>query len=111
MAGQVKVVITEARAAGFIKEALKAAGPRLLTFANNRGEIPLGAYATLPYASYFETPGTFINYQGLKRRTEPAVTAPEGVKPLWGLVNKLAAYSGASLRLDSAQDALKGVKL
>ncbi len=111
LAGQVKVVVTEARAAGFIKEALKTAGTRLITFANNRGEIPQGAYATLPYASYFETPGTFINYQGLKRRTEPAVTPPEGVKPLWGLVNKLAAYSGASLRLDSAEAALKGVKL
>ena len=111
LAGQIKVVITEARAAGFIKEALKAAAPRLITFATNRGEIPQGAYATLPYASYFETPGTFVNYQGLKRRTEPAVTPPEGVKPLWGLVNKLAAYSGDSLHLNSSEDALKGVKL
>jgi len=111
MAGQVKVVIAEARAAGFIKEALKASGARLISFANTRGEIPNGAYATLPYASYFETRGTFINYQGLKRATQPPVTPPEGVKPLWGLVTKLAAYSGASLHLNSAEDALKGVKL
>ena len=111
MAGQVKVVITEARAAALIKDALKAAGPRLITFAANRGEIPPGAYASLPYASYFETPGTFVNYQGLKRRTEAVVTAPEGVKPLWALVNKLAAYSGASLRLDSPESALEGINL
>ena len=111
MAGQVKVVIAEARATHFIKEVLKAAGPRLITFACNRGEIPAGAYATLPYASYFETPGTFVNYQGLKRRTEAAVEPPEGVKPLWALVNKLAAYSGISLRLDSAESALEGIEL
>ncbi len=109
MAGQIKVVIAEARAAGLISTALKAAGTRLIVFAVNRSEIPDLAYATLPYASYFETPGTFINYQGLRRRTEPAVTAPEGIKPLWAMVNKLAAYSGASLRLDSPDDALKGI--
>ena len=111
IAGEVKVVITEARAAGLIKEALKAAAPRLIIFAANRGEIPAGAYATLPYASYFETAGTFVNYQGLRRRTVPVVEPPEGVRPLWELVNKLAAYSGASLRLDSAEDALKGINL
>jgi NADH-quinone oxidoreductase subunit G len=110
-AGQIKAVVAEARAAGLIKDALKASGARLITFASNKGEIPQGAYATLPYATYFETPGTFVNFQGLRRRTEPAVTAPEGVRPLWGLVNRLAAYSGASLRLDSAEDALKGIKL
>ncbi|HCC48455.1 MAG TPA: hypothetical protein DEQ38_10130 [Elusimicrobia bacterium] len=107
--GKIKLVLTEARAAGLLKDALKASGARLIVFANNRGEIPAGAYATLPYASYFETPGTFINYQGLERRTEPVVQAPEGVKPLWQVVNKLSAYSGASLRLDSAEDALKGL--
>ncbi len=109
--GQVKVVLAEARAAGLIKEALKAGGTRLMVFAANRGEIPAGAYATLPYASYFETPGTFINYQGLRRRTTPPVEAPEGVKPLWAVINKLAAYSGGALRLDSAEDALKGIEL
>jgi len=110
-AGQIKLVLTEARAATLIKEALKAAGPRLVVFAAGKGEIPAGTYATLPYASYFETPGTFINYQGLRRRTNPPVEAPEGVKPLWAVVNKLAAYSGASLRLDSAEDALDGIDL
>jgi len=110
-AGQIKVVLAEARAAGLIKDALKASGARLIVFAANRGEIPPGAYATLPYASYFETPGTFVNYQGLRRRTSPPVEAPEGVKPLWAVVNKLAAYSGSSLRLDSAEDALKGIDL
>ncbi|MBI4351337.1 MAG: (2Fe-2S)-binding protein [Elusimicrobia bacterium] len=108
--GQVKVVLAEARAAGFIKDALKAAAPRLIAFASNRGEIPAGSYATLPYASYFEVPGTFLNYQGLRRRTAPSVEAPEGVKPLWAVINKLAAYSGTSLRLDSADEALKGVR-
>ncbi|OGR44727.1 MAG: hypothetical protein A2X35_05350 [Elusimicrobia bacterium GWA2_61_42] len=106
---RIKVVITEARAAAFIKDALKASGARLIVFAVNRAEIPPEAYATLPYASYFETPGTFVNYQGLKRRAEPAVEAKEGVKPLWAVVNKLAVYSGTSLRLDSAEDALKGI--
>ena len=109
MTGQIKVVITEARAAGLIRTALKAAGTRLLVFAMNRSEIPDLAYATLPYSSYFETPGTFVNYQGFRRRTEPSVTAPEGIKPLWAMVNKLAAYSGTSLRLDSPDDALKGI--
>ena len=108
-ARQIKVVLAEARAAGLLKDALENSGARLIVFAANRGEIPAGAYATLPYASYFETPGTFINYQGLRRRTEPSVEAPEGVKPLWTVVNKLAAYSGTSLRLDSAEDALKGI--
>jgi NADH-quinone oxidoreductase subunit G len=108
--GRIKVVVTEARAAAFIKEAAKASGARIMVFATNRSEIPPGIYATLPYASYFETPGTFVNYQGLKRRTEPAVEAPEGVRPLWAMVNKLAVYSGTSLRLDSADDALKGIK-
>jgi len=107
--GRIKTVITEARAAGLIKDAVKASGARLVIFATNRGEIPQGAYATLPYASYFETPGTFINYQGYERKLEAVVEAPEGVKPLWAVVNKLSAYSGASLRLDSAEDALKGL--
>jgi len=110
-AGEIKLVLTEARAAGLIKQALKSAGTRLIVFAANRGEIPPDTYATLPYASYFETPGTFINYQGLRRRTEPPVKAPEGVKPLWAVVNKLAAYSGDSLRLESAEDALEGIEL
>ncbi|MDD5207778.1 MAG: 2Fe-2S iron-sulfur cluster-binding protein [Elusimicrobiales bacterium] len=110
-AGQIKVVLAEARAAGLIKDALKAAGTRLIVFAANKGEIPAATYATLPYASYFETPGTFVNYQGLRRRTTPPAEAPEGVKPLWAVVNKLAAYSGSSLRLDSAEDALKGIDL
>ncbi|MDO8804221.1 MAG: 2Fe-2S iron-sulfur cluster-binding protein [Elusimicrobiota bacterium] len=108
-AGQIKVVLAEARAAGLLKDTLKAAAPLLVIFAANKGEIPAGTYATLPYASYFETPGTFVNYQGLRRRTAPPVEAPEGVKPLWAVVNKLAAYSGASLQLDSAEDALKGI--
>jgi NADH-quinone oxidoreductase subunit G len=108
--GRIKTVITEARAAGLIKDAVKASGARLIIFAVNRGDIPQGAYATLPYASYFETPGTFINYQGFERRLEAVVAAPEGVKPLWAVVNKLSAYSGASLRLDSAADALKGLE-
>jgi NADH-quinone oxidoreductase subunit G len=109
--GQVKLVITEARAAGLIKEALKAAGTRLVVFATNKGEIPAQAYATLPYSSYFETPGTFINYQGFRRVTTPAVQEPDGIKPLWAMVNKLAAYSGGSLRLDSAEDAMTGIEL
>jgi len=109
--GKVKVVVTEARAAGLMKEVLKAAGTRLLVFATNKGEIPAQAYATLPYASYFETPGTFINYQGLRRVTAPAVQAPDAIKPLWEMVNKLAAYSGASLRLHSAEDAIKGIDI
>jgi NADH-quinone oxidoreductase subunit G len=108
--GTIKTVIAEARAAGLIKEALKASGVRLIIFATNRGEIPSGAYAVLPYASYFETQGTFINYQGLERTTEAVVDAPAGVKPLWEVINKLSAYSGVSLRLDSAQDALRGIE-
>jgi NADH-quinone oxidoreductase subunit G len=108
--GRIKTVITEARGAGLIKDAVKASGARLIIFAVNRGDIPQGAYATLPYASYFETPGTFINYQGFERRLEAVVAASEGVKPLWAVVNKLSAYSGASLRLDSAADALKGLE-
>ncbi|HAT72806.1 MAG TPA: NADH-quinone oxidoreductase subunit G [Elusimicrobia bacterium] len=108
-AGQIKVVVTEARAAAFIKDVVKASGARLIVFATNKAQIPAGAYATLPYASYFETPGTFINHQGLRRRAEPAVEAQEGVKPLWEMVNKLAVYSGTSLRLHCAEDALKGI--
>jgi len=108
--GRIKVIVTEARAAAFIKDAVKAAGARLIVFATNKAEIPAGAYATLPYACYFETPGTFVNYQGLKRRAAPAVEAREGVKPLWAMVNKLAVYSGTSLRLDCAEDALKGIE-
>jgi NADH-quinone oxidoreductase subunit G len=108
--GKIKLLVTEARAAGLVRTAL-GSSTRLIVFAANRSEVPPGAYATLPYASYFETPGTFVNYQGLRRVTAPAVEPPEGVKPLWAVVNKLAAYSGASLRLDSAQDALKGINL
>ena len=107
--GAVKVLVTEARAAGLLKNELKAGGARLIVFAANRSEIPQGAYATLPYANYFETPGTFVNFQGLERRTVPAVAAPEGVRPLWAMVNRLAVYSGTSLHLDSAEDALKGI--
>ena len=107
--GKIKVLVTEARAAAFLKPVLASAKPLLIVFATNRAQIPPEAYATLAYASYFETPGTFVNYQGLRRRTAPAVEAPEGVKPLWTLVSKLAAYSGASLKLDSPEDALKGI--
>ncbi|MBI4802753.1 MAG: (2Fe-2S)-binding protein [Elusimicrobia bacterium] len=108
-AGRIKAVLMEARAAALIKDALKAAGPRLIVFAANTGEIPAGAYAALPYASYFETPGTFVNYQGLLRRTKPPVEAPEGVKPLWAVVNELASCSGTSLGLDSVEETLKGI--
>ncbi len=107
--GEIKMVVSEARAAALIRAAVKAAGARLIVFAANRSEIPAEAYATLPYANYFETAGTFVNYQGLRRRTTPAVGPAEGVKPLWAVVNKLAAYSGTSLRLDSADDALEGI--
>ncbi len=107
--GRVKTVVTEARAAAFVRDAVKASGARLIVFATNRADIPPAAYATLPYACYFEVPGTFVNFQGLRRRAEPSVAAPEGVRPLWALVNRLAAYSGASLHLDSAADALKEI--
>ena len=108
--GEIKTVLAEARAAGLIKDALKTSGARLITFATNKGDIPAGAYATLPYASYFETAGTFVNYQGFERRLEPVVAAPEGVKPFWAVVNKLGAYSGVLLRLDSADDAMRGLE-
>jgi len=108
--GKIKTVIAEARAAVLIKDALRASGARLLTFATNKADIPAGAYATLPYASYFESAGTFVNYQDFERRLEPVVTAPEGVRPFWAVVNKLGAYSGVLLRLDSADDALKGLE-
>ncbi len=107
--GEIKVLVTEARAAALLKEELKAGGARLIVFATNRSEIPPGAYATLPYACYFETEGTFVNFQGLERRTAAAVEPSEGVRPLWSVVSKLAAYSGALLRLDSAGDAMKGM--
>jgi NADH-quinone oxidoreductase subunit G len=108
--GKIKLLVTEARAAGLLRTSLTSA-TKLVLFATNRSELPPGAYATLPYASYFETPGTFVNYQGLRRATRLAVEPAEGVKPLWAVVNKLAAYSGASLQLDSAADALRGLDL
>ena len=105
--GKIKILITEAKAYGLVKAAAEAAGIRLIIFARNRGEAPAAAYAVLPYASYFETEGTFVNYQGLRRMTAAAVEPPQGIKPLWAVVNKLASYSGAELRLDSAPKALK----
>ena len=108
-AGEFKLVVAEARAASLLKEELKAGGARLIVFATNRGDLPDATHAALPYASYFEAAGTFINFQGLERRAEPAVAAPDGVKPLWEMVGKLAAYSGTSLRLESAGDAVKGL--
>jgi len=108
--GQIKVVITEARAAAFLKQALAAANPCLIIFASNRTQLPAGTYAALPCASYFETPGTFMNYQGLRRRTRPSVEAPENVLPVWALASKLAAYSGAALELESPEDALKDIE-
>ncbi|HNW45080.1 MAG TPA: 2Fe-2S iron-sulfur cluster-binding protein [Elusimicrobiales bacterium] len=107
--GKVKVLVAEAKAYGLVKAAAAAAGVRLVIFALNRGDAPASAHALLPYASYFETPGTFINYQGLRRATAPAVEPPQGVKPLWAVVNKLASYSGAELHLDSPAAALKDI--
>ncbi len=106
--GKIKALVTEAKAYGLVKTAAAAAGMRLIIFALTRGEAPETAHAVLPYASYFETEGTFVNYQGLRRSTAAAVEPPRGIKPLWAVVNKLASYSGAELHLDSAAAALEG---
>lgn len=107
--GRIKALVAEAKAFALVKEAAAAGGTRLVIFALNRGETPPSAQAVLPYASYFETAGTFINYQGLIRRTSPAVEPPPGVKPLWAMVNRLAAYSGAAMHINSPAEALKGM--
>ncbi len=96
-AGEIKALITEARAAAFIKGRMPD-GFKLIVFATNRSEIPAGAYATLPYASYFETPGTFVNYQGRRGVTGPVVPPPEGVPPL----AETAAALAAALKGDGA---------
>lgn len=108
--GRIKTLVTEAKAFGFVKEAAAAAGTRLVIFALNRGETPAAAQAVLPYASYFETAGTFVNYQGLRRKTAAAVKPAPNVSPLWTVINKLAAYSGATLHINSAADAAKDIK-
>lgn len=105
--GGIKLVIAEARAAELLKEELAASGATLLTLATNKSDVQAGSYATLPYATYFETAGTMISGQGTSFRSVPSVEAAEGVRPLWQLLNRLASYSGASLRLASPEDALK----
>ena len=69
------------------------------------------AHAVLPYASYFETPGTFVNFQGIRRVAAQAVEPPAGVRPLWAVANRLSSYTGAELHLNSPEAALKGVEL
>ncbi len=108
--GRIKLIVAEARAAAALKDELKAGGAALVVFAVNRGEVPEGAQTTLPYASYFETQGTFVNYQGFSRRTRPSVEPPEGVRPLWAMLTSLASYSGLSLGLNSGDDAIRGIK-
>jgi len=109
--GKIKTLVTEAKAYGLVKAAAAAAGVRLIIFALNRQEVPAAAHAVLPYASYFETAGTFVNYQGLRRTTAAAVEPAGGIKALWAVVNKLASYSGAELHLDSAAAALGDINL
>ena len=108
--GKTKTIITEARAYGLIKDAAAASGARLVVFALNRGETPQTALAVLPYASYFEAEGTFINFQGYSRRTAAAVEPPGSVRPFWAMVNKLAGYSGTALHMEKPEDALKGME-
>jgi len=107
--GKIKTLVTEANAYGLVKAAAAAARVRLIIFALNRGEAPATAHAVLPYASYFETAGTFVNYQGLRRATAAAVEPQPGVWPLWAVVNKLASYSGAELHIDCGEAALEGI--
>ena len=46
----------------------------------------------IPFSTYFETEGSFINWQGYLRKTAKVVEPPNGIFPLFKIISKLSSY-------------------
>jgi len=103
--GRVKLIVAEARALSSLKEKLRElSNIETVILAVTKSDLDFESACVLPYAANFETEGHFVNYKGLLQKTTPSVAAPDGVKPLWTVLSKLSASTGAPIRLEDAAE-------
>ncbi len=101
--GRIKLIVAEARALNSLQDKLRElANIETIILAVTKSDLDFESGCVLPYAAGYETEGHFINYKGLVQKTAPAVTAPDGVKPLWAVLNRMSSYTGAPIRLEDA---------
>jgi len=99
--GRIKLIVSEARALSSLKEKLRElSNIETVILAVTKSDLEFESNCVLPFAAGFETEQHYINYKGLAQKTSPAVTAPEGVKPLWAVLNKASYYTGASIKFE-----------
>ena len=103
--GRIKLIVAEARALNSLRDKLRElSNIETVILAVTKSDLDFDSGCVLPYAAYFETQGHFVNYKGLVQTTTPAVAAPEGVMPLWTVLNKVSSYTGAPIRLEGAAE-------
>ena len=108
--GRIKLIVAEARILSSLKDRLRdLSNIETVVMAAAKSELEFESGCLLPFSTYFETEGHFINHKGLAQKTVPAVTAPEGVKPLWTVVNKASYYTGASIKLEDPAELAKKI--
>ena len=103
-AGRIKLVIVSGNDLYFFREKLSevlsdAPKPKIIGFMSDMSNFPWQVDCILPVPTCFEERGMFINYAGLLQKTEPAVSAKDGIKPLWELLNEASLLMGKSIEL------------
>jgi predicted molibdopterin-dependent oxidoreductase YjgC len=63
----------------------------------------------LPSSSHFETPGTFINYEGRVQRFSKVFGPVEGVRPGWEILKELAVRMGFECSFNSPSEVMVGI--
>lgn len=64
----------------------------------------------IPFATYFETEGSFINWQGFLRKTSKAVEPEIGILPLWKIISKLSSYFSVYPYFENIKDFEEEIK-
>ncbi|MFI5306599.1 MAG: 2Fe-2S iron-sulfur cluster-binding protein [Polyangiales bacterium] len=81
----------------------------LVALASHAGALTKVAKVVVPVAVYAEMDGTFVNEKGMAQRFQPAVAAPEGVRPAWETLAALAKALGKDLGFSQLADLRKGL--
>ncbi|HBB66509.1 MAG: hypothetical protein A2X28_07610 [Elusimicrobia bacterium GWA2_56_46] len=102
--GRIKLIVAEARALNSLREKLRdLSNIPTVILALAKSDLDFDSDCVLPYASYFETEGHFVNYKGRIQKTAAAVAAPEGVQPLWLVLSKISSYTGAPIKIEDTK--------
>lgn len=74
-----------------------AAGKKMIALSPNRSEMVEGATLSLPIASYAESAGVFVNFEGVRQEFGPALALEGDSKPARWALSELARRLGVEI--------------